>query len=208
MCLFSTAHYKLINMRPLINRLRVIDVSDLRLQLCAIGDESSALLRRCQPCLSLQRAIRFDRSDSGTSRSSVLLSSITGVTRPNCLGSILHFVFRAWAQGHLLVITVCSHDDGRNAHRDGRYADSWREPVASRLPRTADWHSSGIGYNHDFDFLPHFASVLGAQLTTYGVSELLRSIYDSHPAGVSIFPASAVFRRREMAMKASRSSRP
>jgi hypothetical protein len=56
--------------------------------------------------------------------------------------------------------------------------------------------------------LPHFASVLGAQLTTYGVSELLRSIYDSHPAGVSIFPASAVFRRREMAMKASRSSRP
>jgi hypothetical protein len=84
------------------------------------------------------------------------------MSKPNCLGSILHFVFRAWAQGHLLVITVCSHDDGRNAHRDCRYADSWREPVASRLPRTADWHSSGLGYDHDFDFLPHFASVLGA----------------------------------------------
>jgi hypothetical protein len=44
-----------------------------------------------------------------------------------------------------------------------------------------------IGYNHDFDILPHLASALGAQVTVYGVPASLLPIYGAHPAGIVIF---------------------
>ncbi|WP_263376676.1 TonB-dependent receptor [Granulicella aggregans] len=44
-----------------------------------------------------------------------------------------------------------------------------------------------FGYDRDIDLLPHVRTALGTQVTTYGVPEVLQSIYGSHPVGVSIF---------------------
>jgi hypothetical protein len=44
-----------------------------------------------------------------------------------------------------------------------------------------------LGYDRDVDLLPHLRSAVGAQVTTYGVPDLLRPIYGSHPAGVAVF---------------------
>ena len=44
-----------------------------------------------------------------------------------------------------------------------------------------------FGYDHDIDLVPHLASAVGAQVTTYGVPEALRAIYGSHPAGFALF---------------------
>jgi hypothetical protein len=44
-----------------------------------------------------------------------------------------------------------------------------------------------FGYDHDFDVIPHLASAIGAQFTTYGVPDVLKPIYGSHPVGVSVF---------------------
>jgi hypothetical protein len=44
-----------------------------------------------------------------------------------------------------------------------------------------------FGYDHDFDLIPHVASAVGAQLTTYGVADALKPIYGSHPLGVALF---------------------
>ncbi len=44
-----------------------------------------------------------------------------------------------------------------------------------------------VGYDRDFDFIPHVASALGAQFTIYGVPDVLRPIYGSHPVGVELF---------------------
>ena len=44
-----------------------------------------------------------------------------------------------------------------------------------------------FGYNHDVDLIPHLASAIGAQFTTYGVADTLKPIYGSHPFGVAIF---------------------
>jgi hypothetical protein len=44
-----------------------------------------------------------------------------------------------------------------------------------------------LGYDRDFDLLPHLASALGAQFTTYGVPNTLTPIYGSHPVGVAMF---------------------
>jgi hypothetical protein len=44
-----------------------------------------------------------------------------------------------------------------------------------------------FGYDRDIDLLPHVRIALGTQVTTYGVPEVLQSIYGSHPVGVSIF---------------------
>jgi hypothetical protein len=44
-----------------------------------------------------------------------------------------------------------------------------------------------VGYDRDIDLLPHLASAIGAQFTTYGVAEPLKPIYGSHPAGVAVF---------------------
>ncbi len=44
-----------------------------------------------------------------------------------------------------------------------------------------------LGYDRDVDLLPHLRSAVGAQVTTYGVPDVLRPIYGSHPAGVAVF---------------------
>jgi hypothetical protein len=44
-----------------------------------------------------------------------------------------------------------------------------------------------IGYAHDIAVLPHLASALGIQATTYGVPDILQPIYGAHPAGVAVF---------------------
>jgi len=44
-----------------------------------------------------------------------------------------------------------------------------------------------LGYDHDFDLIPHVTSAFGGQFTTYGVPDTLQPIYGSHPLGVAIF---------------------
>jgi hypothetical protein len=44
-----------------------------------------------------------------------------------------------------------------------------------------------FGYDRDVDLLPSVRTALGAQVTTYGVPDVLQAIYGSHPVGVSIF---------------------
>jgi hypothetical protein len=44
-----------------------------------------------------------------------------------------------------------------------------------------------IGYDRDFDIMPHLSSALGMQVTVYGVPEGLKVAYGSHPAGVAMF---------------------
>lgn len=44
-----------------------------------------------------------------------------------------------------------------------------------------------FGYDRDIDLIPHVASAIGAQITTYGVANTLERIYGSHPVGVAIF---------------------
>jgi hypothetical protein len=54
-----------------------------------------------------------------------------------------------------------------------------------------------LGYDHDFNLVPHLASALGAQMTAYGVPDALRSIYGSHPAGIAIFIRLRPYSREE-----------
>lgn len=44
-----------------------------------------------------------------------------------------------------------------------------------------------VGYDRDFNFVPHLSSALGAQATVYGVPAILQSLYGAHPAGVAVF---------------------
>ena len=44
-----------------------------------------------------------------------------------------------------------------------------------------------VGYSRDFDVIPHVASAVGVQFTTYGVPEVLQPIYGGHPAGGMVF---------------------
>jgi len=44
-----------------------------------------------------------------------------------------------------------------------------------------------LGYDRDFDLVPHLASAIGAQFTTYGVPNRLRPTYGEHPAGAAFF---------------------
>jgi hypothetical protein len=44
-----------------------------------------------------------------------------------------------------------------------------------------------VGYDRDFDFIPHLATAIGAQGTVYSVGENLQPVYGSHPVGVAVF---------------------
>jgi hypothetical protein len=44
-----------------------------------------------------------------------------------------------------------------------------------------------LGYDHGVHLIPHLASAIGAQVTTYGVPESLKPIYGEHPAGLAVF---------------------
>ncbi|MGD0906914.1 MAG: hypothetical protein ABSA96_05000 [Candidatus Acidiferrales bacterium] len=54
-----------------------------------------------------------------------------------------------------------------------------------------------IGYDRDFDFVPHLATAIGTQLTAYGVGQSLKAVYCSHPAGIAIFLRVRPFSRDE-----------
>ena len=60
---------------------------------------------------------------------------------------------------------------------------------ASRFRRATDRmvQAYTLGYDRDFDLVPHLASAIGAQFTTYGVPDRLKFIYGEHPAGVAVF---------------------
>jgi len=44
-----------------------------------------------------------------------------------------------------------------------------------------------FGFDHDFDLIPHMASALGAQVTSYVSPASLSPIYGSYPVGVALF---------------------
>jgi len=44
-----------------------------------------------------------------------------------------------------------------------------------------------FGYDRDIDVIPHLATAVGAQVTTYGVSDRLKGIYGAHPARIVVF---------------------
>jgi hypothetical protein len=44
-----------------------------------------------------------------------------------------------------------------------------------------------LGYDRDFDIVPHVATAIGAQVTFYSVGENLKTVYGPHPAGVALF---------------------
>ena len=44
-----------------------------------------------------------------------------------------------------------------------------------------------IGYSRDVDLIPHWATSIGAQVTTYGVPDVLQSSYGAHPVGGMVF---------------------
>ena len=44
-----------------------------------------------------------------------------------------------------------------------------------------------LGYGRDVNFMPHLATAIGAQVSIYGVSDTLRPIYGTRPAGIAIF---------------------
>jgi hypothetical protein len=44
-----------------------------------------------------------------------------------------------------------------------------------------------LGYSRDIDVIPHLASAIGVQFTTYGLPDVLQSIYGRRPAGGMVF---------------------
>jgi hypothetical protein len=73
--------------------------------------------------------------------------------------------------------------------------DRSNELIVGEMPLPADFQERPIGrvqaytfgYDRDFDLVPHLASALGVQFTTYGVGDTLKPIYGSHPFGVAVF---------------------
>ena len=44
-----------------------------------------------------------------------------------------------------------------------------------------------FGFDRDVDLLPHLRTAFGAQVTTYGVPQILQPIYGTDPIGVAVF---------------------
>lgn len=44
-----------------------------------------------------------------------------------------------------------------------------------------------VGYDRDFGNIPHLSTAIGAQVTWYGVPQILQPIYSPHPLGVVMF---------------------
>jgi hypothetical protein len=74
-------------------------------------------------------------------------------------------------------------------------AERSNELILGENPLPPNFHEQPIGhvqaytfgYDRDFDLIPLVASAFGAQFTTYGVPDILKPIYGSHPVGVAIF---------------------
>jgi hypothetical protein len=44
-----------------------------------------------------------------------------------------------------------------------------------------------FGYDREFEFIPHFSSAFGGQVTLYGKPAFLDPIYGDHPLGALVF---------------------
>ena len=74
-------------------------------------------------------------------------------------------------------------------------ADRTNELLNGEHPLPADFHETSVGhvqaytfgYDRDIDLLPHLATAIGAQFTTYGVNDRLQPVYGSDPVGASVF---------------------
>jgi len=44
-----------------------------------------------------------------------------------------------------------------------------------------------LGYDHDFDLIPHLATAVGGQVMWYGIPDKLRPVYGERPAGIVVF---------------------
>jgi hypothetical protein len=64
-----------------------------------------------------------------------------------------------------------------------------KQPLPANFEERPIGHVQGytFGYDHDFNVVPHWATALGLQFTTYGVPGVLQPIYGSHPIGVIAF---------------------
>lgn len=54
-----------------------------------------------------------------------------------------------------------------------------------------------FGYDRDVDLMPHVATAIGAQVTTYGVGKPLQPLYGNDPVGVTVFVRLRPFSRGE-----------
>jgi hypothetical protein len=74
-------------------------------------------------------------------------------------------------------------------------ADRSNELIVGEQPLPPDFAEQRVGrvqaytfgYSRDFDVIPHVESALGAQLTTFGVPDVLKPIYGVHPVGGMVF---------------------
>ena len=60
-------------------------------------------------------------------------------------------------------------------------------PPGFREERIGRVQAYTFGFAHDFDMIPHVASAVGLQFTTYGVPGILQPIYGSRPVGGVVF---------------------
>jgi len=43
------------------------------------------------------------------------------------------------------------------------------------------------GYDREVGHIPHLSTAIGGQATWYGVPDVLRPVYGSHPFGIALF---------------------
>jgi hypothetical protein len=95
---------------------------------------------------------------------------------------------------YLVESTVRFHTDN-NVWTRIENVDRSNELLMGRNPLPPNFREEPIvrvqgysfGYDHDFDLIPHAASVIGAQFMTYGVPGVLKTAYGLHPVGIGIF---------------------
>jgi hypothetical protein len=84
-------------------------------------------------------------------------------------------------------------------------AERSNELIVGENPLPPDFAEKSIGHvqaytlgcDRDIDLVPHLASAIGAQFTTYGVPSTLTAIYGTHPFGVVVFLRFRPFSGRE-----------
>jgi hypothetical protein len=60
-------------------------------------------------------------------------------------------------------------------------------PIGFTEKRIGRVQAYTLGYSRDIDVIPHLASAIGVQFTTYGVPDVLQSIYGTRPVGGMLF---------------------
>jgi hypothetical protein len=60
-------------------------------------------------------------------------------------------------------------------------------PIGFTEKRIGRVQAYTLGYSRDIDVIPHLASAIGVQFTTYGVPDVLQSIYGTRPVGGMVF---------------------